>query len=512
MLNTQPQINLPDKASPELLDVLNAGLCVLNKDMDILWINKVQESWFAPCKEIVGKKCYETFEKRDHICIGCPVIKSFRDKKTHISNLRTVYLNGEKRYFRIAASPILNPFGEADKVLELVIDITEKRKNEVETRRLNANTRKMNKILKNLANERANELRLADEELRTIFELGNRLVSSLEINEVLQTIVNTVPNFLNVSGCIVRVFDETRSKLILEAASGLSGTFVENTESLKIGEGISGIAAKSGVPIAIADISCDNRVKHLQECIKEGIRSLLVVPIAFKNNILGTIAAYSRDVKSFTASEINLISTFAIHAAIALNNAKLHKKIQLSYYSTIAALVNAVEAKDPYTSGHSERVTNYALKIAKELNLGKRALDVLAYSGKLHDIGKIAIPDSILQKPGPLTPLEMAEVETHPVKGVEMVRSVKFLEKCFSVIRHHHERYDGKGYPDRLKGKEIPVLSRILAVADAFDAMTSKRPYRKGLKIDEAMVEIEKNLGKQFDSNIGSAFLGIFKK
>lgn len=129
-------------------------------------------------------------------------------------------------------------------------------------------------------------------------------------------------------------------------------------------------------------------------------------------------------------AEMNLMSTFAIHAAIALNNAKLYKKLQLGYYSTIATLVKAVEA-NPYTSSHSERVTNYAFKIAKELKLDEKSLEILTYSGRLHDIGKIAIPDSILQKPGPLTPIEMAEVEMHPAKGVEMVLSAKYLEGAF---------------------------------------------------------------------------------
>jgi len=509
----QNRLNIFYDTDSILWDNLNAGLCLINKEMEIVWLNKVQEAWFGPNKDLLGKKCYMIFEKREHVCDGCPVIKAFRDKKTHISNLRIGFTTtGEKRYYRIAASPIFNSRGDVEKVLELVIDITEKRKSEVKVRRASASTKKLNKVLKQIADERASELKLADEELRTIFELGNRLVSSLEVNEVLQAIVNTVPKFLDVSGCLVRVFDEAKATLILEAASGVSKDFINGARLLKMGEGISSIVVKSGVPIAIPDVLHDSRVKYYEECSKEGMRALLVVPIAFKNKILGTITAYSRNIKYFTTSEINLISTFAVHAAIALNNATLHEKIQLNYYSTIAALVRAVEAKDPYTSGHSERVTTYAFKIAKEMALDEKSVESLMYSGKLHDIGKIAIPDFILQKPGPLTAIERAEVETHPARGVEMIFPIKFLKKCFPVIRYHHERYDGNGYPDNLKGEEIPVLSRILAVVDAFDAMTSKRPYRRGMTTVEAITEIKKNLNGQFDPSIGTLFLDILQK
>ncbi|MDD5680038.1 MAG: GAF domain-containing protein [Candidatus Omnitrophica bacterium] len=513
LVESQNTLDLLYESNSAAIDNMNAGLCLISRNMEIMWLNKVHQTWFGPSKDLVGKKCYMIFEKREHICDGCPVAKVFRDKKTHISNIRRGFTtDGEKRYYRVAASPIFNSNGDIEKVLELVIDITERRNCEVKARRISAGAKKLNKTLKNIADERASELKLADEELRIIFELGNRLVSSLDVNDVLQTIVNTVPSFLNVSGCIVRVFDNAKASLTLEAASGLSKDFIEGARSLKIGEGVSGMVAESGMPISIPDVMHDSRVRYYEECCKEGIRSLLAVPIAFKSKILGTIIAYSKNIKHFTASEINLISTFAIHAAIALNNATLHNKIQLSYYSTIAALVKAVEAKDPYTSGHSERVTTYAFRVAKEMNLDQKSLEVLTYSGKLHDIGKIAIPDFILQKPGPLTSIEKAEVETHPIKGIHMILPIKFLEKCLPVIRHHHERYDGNGYPDKLKGDEIPVLSRILAVADAFDAMISERPYRKSIKVSEALLEIKKNLKSQFDPRIGALFIDILQK
>lgn len=190
----------------------------------------------------------------------------------------------------------------------------------------------------------------------------------------------------------------------------------------------------------------------------------------------------------------------------------VHKNTHLNYYNTITAIVKTIEARDSYTCGHSERVTSYAIRIAKSINLSKDEIELLLFSGRLHDIGKIAVPDFILKKKTFLTSQEMAEIQTHPVKGVEMITNLKFLNKCIPLILHHHERYDGKGYPDSLKGDKIPLLARILSIADAFDAMTSERPYRRALNIDEAIEEIERNSQTQFDPYLADLFVSILQE
>jgi HD-GYP domain-containing protein (c-di-GMP phosphodiesterase class II) len=350
---------------------------------------------------------------------------------------------------------------------------------------------------------------MVNAKLKTIYKLGSGLISTLDVNEVLHSIANIVPKFLNVSGCIVRIVDERKGKLKLEAASGISNDFREEIRLLSIGEGISGTAVLTGSPISILDLSKDERVKYSRECATEGVRSVLAVPIIFKKKKLGVIVAFSKRVKHFNRSEINLLCTFAAHAAIALNNALLYNKIHLTYYNTITTLVKTMEARDAYTCGHSERVTSYSMQIAKEINLSKDDIERLLYAGKLHDIGKIAIPDSILKKTTALTATERAEIEAHPIKGIEMIASLKFLGRCFPLIRFHHERFDGNGYPDKLKGKRIPFLARIISVADAFDAMTSERPYRRGLSIDEAIEEIKRNSETQFDPELAKLFISL---
>lgn len=180
------------------------------------------------------------------------------------------------------------------------------------------------------------------------------------------------------------------------------------------------------------------------------------------------------------------------------------------YFNVIYAFVLAMETKDPYIKGHAERVTQYAVEIAKRLGLSGKEIRTIYYAGLVHDIGKIGTPDSILNKPGKLSEQERLIIELHPVKGAELLENIKFFDEGILGVRYHHERFDGKGYPEGLKKGGIPVIARILACADAFDAMTSDRPYRfRKLTIDEAAQEIKKCSGSQFDPKIAKIFLGL---
>jgi uncharacterized domain HDIG len=183
-----------------------------------------------------------------------------------------------------------------------------------------------------------------------------------------------------------------------------------------------------------------------------------------------------------------------------------------SHVDTIMALVLSQEAKDRYTYGHSERVTKYSLAIARELGLMEDEIEIIERAGKLHDIGKIGISDDVLFFEGNLDEEKMNIIRTHPAKGVNILDPLKFLDKEKDIIRHHHERYDGKGYPDGLKGEQIPLGARIMAVADAFDAMRSNRPYKKNLTKPEIISELLNNSGTQFDPKIVNTFLKIMDR
>ena len=193
-------------------------------------------------------------------------------------------------------------------------------------------------------------------------------------------------------------------------------------------------------------------------------------------------------------------------------NKQLHDKneeLERAYLDTIGILRQTVEAKDPYTRGHSDRVSEYSVLIGKKLGLDEKTLHILKIGGLFHDIGKIGIPDSILLKESKLSDEEYSQIKNHPMIGVHMLGDAAIFTDILPIVKHHHERYDGRGYPSQLVGEDIPYVARIAAVADTFDAMTSKRSYRDSLPIDVVRAEIERCSGTQFDPNIAKVFLSI---
>ena len=187
-------------------------------------------------------------------------------------------------------------------------------------------------------------------------------------------------------------------------------------------------------------------------------------------------------------------------------------KLNRNYFQTMLALAEAIELKDPYTRGHSERVSIFAVELAKKIGLSPREQEQLRIAGILHDIGKVAIDSSILVKPAKLTPEEYAIMKKHPEMSVKIIEPIEFFKDVRPIILHHHERYDGTGYPDGLSGNDIPLGARILAVADTVEAMTSDRAYRKARSIDEVIAELERCSGTQFDPSLASAFIDILKE
>jgi HD-GYP domain-containing protein (c-di-GMP phosphodiesterase class II) len=239
-----------------------------------------------------------------------------------------------------------------------------------------------------------------------------------------------------------------------------------------------------------------------------GVKSILLVPISSHDHLKGLMVLFDgKEREDMDSQNFHLVTAIAGQAAVAMENASLYEDLEMSYFSTVKALARAIEVKDPYTYGHSERVTQYAMVIARKLGLEEWEMRSIKYASALHDIGKLGISPHILNKPGMLTEEEFIHVKTHPQMGDSIIEPVSFLREPRVIMLHHHERYDGKGYPDGLKGEEIPLGARILAVADSFEAMLSDRPYRKALSLAEALKEIKVNSGTQFDPEIVKAFI-----
>jgi CRP-like cAMP-binding protein len=188
-----------------------------------------------------------------------------------------------------------------------------------------------------------------------------------------------------------------------------------------------------------------------------------------------------------------------------------NQELKMAYRETIQALVNTLEARDPFTRGHTGRVTTIARAIAEQMHLSGDELENIEFGALLHDVGKIGVPDEILKKPEPLDSEQMEDIRLHPVKGREILGSIAYLEGIIPCVLYHHERYDGSGYPEHLAGTDIPLPGRIISVADAFDAMTIDRPYRKAMPYRRALAELRKEAGKQFDPKVVRAFLKVLK-
>ena len=206
------------------------------------------------------------------------------------------------------------------------------------------------------------------------------------------------------------------------------------------------------------------------------------------------------------------ILLFFFPLLLARQSFELYTRMRKIYLDTIRTLAATIDAKDPYTHGHSERVSRLAVQLAKKLEFAETELEYLEYAAILHDIGKIGIEDRILGKKDRLTDEEYDKIKEHPVIGANIISSIQFLQKCSKTVLHHHERYDGRGYPHGLKGEEIPRTARLLAVVDAYDAMNSNRPYRKKLSEDDILEELERESGKQFDPAMARIFISLIKE
>lgn len=305
--------------------------------------------------------------------------------------------------------------------------------------------------------------------LTTIHEAGKTITASLDLDTTLQTILAMTSAIIGSTAGAIKLIDEETKELKTRAEAG---TISEITDSWSIYD----------LPLKIGD------------------------------KTIGVFELVRKASETLGPEEQQLLETMASQAAIAIENARLFENTQRIYYETLKSLASALEARDDYTRGHSERVASLAQKIAKNMGLGKNEQLAIFNAALLHDIGKIGIRDEILLAPRKLTETELATIEQHPTFGNTILTPLKFLGQIRSYVKHHHERWDGNGYPDRCKGEEIPLASRIIAVADAFDAMTSQRPYREQKQSNAAIQEIEECAGSQFDPEVVASFVKIVKK
>ena len=235
-----------------------------------------------------------------------------------------------------------------------------------------------------------------------------------------------------------------------------------------------------------------------------------VSPIVVKRALKGMVFIGPRLTdKEYTASELDILQSICNSAGIGLDNARLFLELQNTYLSTVKALVSIIEAKDPYTRGHTERVADYTVALGRKMRLSKDDIRDLAFGAVLHDIGKLVVYEQVLNKPGRLSDEEWESLKQHPGIGAVIIEKMDFLAGTVDLVRHHHEAFDGSGYPDGLKGEDIPLGARIIAVADSYDAMTTDRSYRKALTSAVALKTLKRRAGKQYDPEVVDYFVEL---
>jgi HD-GYP domain-containing protein (c-di-GMP phosphodiesterase class II) len=275
-------------------------------------------------------------------------------------------------------------------------------------------------------------------------------------------------------------------------------------------EGLVGWALRQRTALDISDLEdpgqLPSRLRTGAACHGRG--ALLVLPLLADARLLGALVIGAPRRGAYDAVDRGIVNLVVAQVAAAVRIVLLMSELD-GAEAVIAGMARAVEAKDPYTQGHAERVTRYAGALAEAAELPYYLREVIAHAGPLHDVGKIGVPDAVLGKPGRLTDEEFALIKRHAEIGDEICRPLRSLQRLRAGVRHHHERYDGRGYPDALAGEAIPLEARVLAIADTYDAMTSTRPYRTSMPVERALAIIEANEGPQWDPVLVPIFCAL---
>lgn len=338
-------------------------------------------------------------------------------------------------------------------------------------------------------------------QLAAFSKIGKTILSTLGIEKVLSLIVEAVSEVMNTKQCALRLVDKKEEKLTLQISIGLTKKELIVEEKFAL-EGV-----EQRKPIVCTDVK--EKERELEDI---EISSLLTVPLVLRERVIGTISVLSAKPHHYSQEEIDLLSTFADQASIAIENAGLFEGVRKALLETTTDLSQIIDLKDAYISGHSEEKARYAYEIAKELGMSEIAAENVKMATLLHDVGKIGIPEEILLKPGSLTDEEFELIKKHPVISTEILKSIAFPKEVICAIRHHHERLDGKGYPDGLTKDEIAREALIIEVVDAYGAMTKDRPYRKALSKEQAIKELNNGAGTQFDPMVVNAFIKILER
>lgn len=356
------------------------------------------------------------------------------------------------------------------------------------------------------------ELNSKLDELTRLYRISEGLTQFMDAQSIFDQVVRLASEVTGAQRVSLMLLDRTRSYMAIRASVGIPRQIVADAR-VAPGVGIAGKVVANGRPIRVIHVSDPNDSSDAAQEDFYASRSWLSHPLHIGEQIFGVLNLTDKpDRSNFTPKDEHIMSILLEKASTRLENLALYEGIYANLLDTLNSLVTTIEAKDPYTRQHSQRVTDYALKICEVMDIGEDEREMIEFAGLLHDIGKIGVHDEILTKAGRLTDEEYDAIKQHPLIGEKIVEPLGLTPVERAIIRNHHERIDGRGYPDGLAGDEIPFLARLLAVADSFDAMTTTRSYRRALGVPDAIAELKAHRGTQFDPEVVDAMLDAIER
>lgn len=357
------------------------------------------------------------------------------------------------------------------------------------------------------------QLKNRESQLGALMGIGSAINSSRGLKRVLEEVMDTLVALMRAERGFL-MLSEPGGQLIVRIARGIDHINLDE-DAFKVSRTIVDRVAATGETILTTNAQEDPRFENQMSVAAYQLRSILCAPLKIKDELIGVIYVDNRARAGiFQMQDQNLITAFADQAAVAIDNARLfddlqdkNRELEEAYQATLEGWVSALDMRDKETEGHTQRVTVLTQRLAKALGVNDNVMVHITRGALLHDIGKMAIPDGILLKPGPLTNDERELMKKHPVYAFDMLKRIEFLLPAIDIPHYHHEKWDGTGYPDGLSGDAIPFPARIFPVVDVWDALTSDRPYRKGLPQDEVRARIKADSGSHFDPNVVDVFL-----
>lgn len=362
-----------------------------------------------------------------------------------------------------------------------------------------------------MAEGNAKHLKMRALELDIQRSVLSAALRNLDLPEVVDIALAGLGELVGAHMAAAFVSDEESGRLRLAAQHGIPADFLRWMARTSGAGGVFARALEDGEGVFIKDLAGDDTLGPLLGGARDKA-CLVAFPMKSPSRIVGLVIGVCPRRRQPGASDWKLLDSLGEDLGTVVESIHMQDNLHQAFLSTIKALAGAIDAKDAYTRGHSDKVVAIAVAIAGHMGLDSDVIRRIRDAGYLHDIGKIGTPDSVLSKEGPLTDEEMTAMRLHPGNSQQILKQALVAEDVKDMIRHHHERYDGSGYPDELAGGDIPLGSRILCVADAFEAMTSNRPYRGRLSEQEAVDELKRWSGKQFDPEVVEAFLKIMDK